>query len=57
MVSISVRQFRAEWVPEDGPPQVNFRNTNGKAGSGPRIDVDLEDLEAVLAARTHKRAV
>ena len=57
LVGISVRQFRAEWIPENGLARVNFRNTNGKAGSGRRPEVDLEDLEAVLSARTHKRVV
>ena len=55
IVGIKVRRFRLEWVPEEGVSQVRFRVTNGKTGSGRRIEVDLQDLEAVLAARTHKR--
>ena len=55
LVGIGEQQFRSEWCPEDGPPQVRFR-TNGKRGSGRRIEVDYEDLEAVLDARTHSRA-
>lgn len=57
LVGIKEKQFRCEWTPEEGPAQVRFRNTNGKAGHGRRIEVDLADLEAVLADRTHQRAV
>jgi hypothetical protein len=35
----------------DDLAQVRFRNPNGKRGHGRRPEVDLEDLEAVLAAR------
>ena len=49
--SVSPRTFREEWVPEDGLAQVRFRNPNGKVGRGRRPEVDLEDLEAVLADR------
>lgn len=57
LVGVKPPQFLAEWIPEDGPAQVHFRNPNGKRGRGRRPEVDLEDLEAVLAAREHERAV
>ena len=50
-----MRCFRQEWVPEEGPAQVRFRVTNGKTRAGRRIEIDLEDLREVLAARTHER--
>lgn len=56
MAGCSPRTFRDEWIPEDGPAQVHFRNTNGKRGRGRRPEVDMEDLEAVLAARDIPRA-
>lgn len=57
MVGIGEHQFRREWTPEDDIPQVNFRVTNGRAGRGRRIEVDLEDLERVLAERIHERVI
>lgn len=56
MVGISARQFRDEWIPEDGAPQVLFRNTNGKTGRGRRPEVLLADLTVVLEARITQRA-
>lgn len=55
-VGITVRRFRAEWVPEDGPAQVVFRVTNGREGKGRRIEVLLASLLQVLEERTTPRA-
>ncbi len=55
LVGITPRQFREEWVPEVGMAQVTFRSPNGKIGRFRRVEVDLEDLETVLATRTTVR--
>jgi hypothetical protein len=55
LAGVNEKRFRQDWVPEDGPAQVDFRD-NGKTGRARRIEVNLVDLERVLALRTHKRA-
>ena len=55
LAGVTPRTFREEWVPEDGRAQVRHR-TNGKTGRARRIEVDLADLETVLARRTVSRA-
>ena len=55
MAGVGRKTFMREWIPEDGQPQVQFRNPNGKRGNGRRPEVLLADLEAVLTARTMKR--
>ena len=53
---VGKRTFMRDWIPETGPAQVRWRNTNGKTGKGRRPEVLLEDLEAVMASRTFDRA-
>ena len=55
MIGINEKRFRQDWVPEDGPGQVDYRD-NGKTGRARRIQICLEDLERVLSERTHRRA-
>lgn len=56
LAGVSAKTFRLEWIPEEGEPQVVFRNSNGKTGKGRRPEVLLEDLEEVLSSRMTKRA-
>ena len=56
LVGINVARFRREWIPEDGPAQVDYCNPNGKSGPGRRPEVNLDDLERVMVQRTRKRA-
>jgi hypothetical protein len=55
MVGIKEKRFRLEWCPEEGVPRVTFRCTNGKTGRARRIEVDMEDLVAVLKSRICRR--
>lgn len=57
LAGVSARVFREEWVPEEALPQVTWRSSNGKTGRARRIEVDLDDLQAVLASRVFSRPV
>ncbi len=56
LAGVSPRTFREDWVPESGPAKVEWRPLNDKPGRGRRIEVNLDDLELVLAARMVARA-
>jgi hypothetical protein len=56
LAGVSRKTFMLEWIPEEGEPQVHFRNRNGKSGHGRRPEIYRPDLENVLATRNHLRA-